>query len=157
MLAIHTQARNWKCWGEFGMSSKFRGKYLQINPIDITHLEFPRSGYEYTWKNVITTVHNIIVGKLWVDNHGEMTITNHTTGDKCHIKFIPYSFFSREVPRKVTGVIIDSEGTAKWVLQGTWDNKLEAAKVINKHGSAKGKPILETATPKVIWKRVMPP
>ena len=50
-----------------------------------------------------TTVNNIIVGRLWVDNHGEMDIKNHTTGDNCHLKFFAYSYFSREVPRKVRG------------------------------------------------------
>ncbi|RWS29937.1 hypothetical protein B4U80_06650 [Leptotrombidium deliense] len=157
MLALHCEGKGWVYWGEFGMSSKFRGKYLQINPLDISHLEFPEFGYTYTWRNVTTTVHNIIVGKLWIDNHGDMVITNHSTGDKCHIKFIPYSYFSRDVPRKVTGVVIDKNGIPKWVLQGTWDMKMEAAKVISSHGSSKGKPILETATPKVIWKRVLPP
>ena len=58
---------------------------------------------------------------------------------------------------QVTGVVVDKEGTPKWVLQGTWDNKIEAAKVIKSHGSAKGKPILETATSKTLWKRVHPP
>lgn len=48
-----------------------------------------------------TTVHNMIVGKLWLDNHGEMEIVNHKTGDKCCLKFIPYSYFSREIPKKV--------------------------------------------------------
>lgn len=46
-------------------------------------------------------MHNIIVGKLWVDQSGEMEITNHTNGDKCHLKFIPYSYFSRDTQRKV--------------------------------------------------------
>lgn len=48
-----------------------------------------------------TTIHNIIVGKLWVDHHGEMEITNHANGDKCHLKYIPYSYFNRDVQRKV--------------------------------------------------------
>ncbi|RWS12708.1 hypothetical protein B4U79_11050 [Dinothrombium tinctorium] len=157
MLGIHCEGKGWIYWAEFGMSSKFRGKYLQIHPIDISHLEFPEFGYHYTWRNVTTTVHNIIVGKLWIDNHGDVTITNHTTGDKCHLKFIPYSYFSRDVPRKVTGVVIDKNGQPRWVLQGTWDAKMEAAKVISSHGSSKGKPILETATPRVIWKRNFPP
>lgn len=53
---------------------------------------------------------------------------------------------------KVTGVVVDSSGDAKWVLQGTWDNKVEASRVINSR-SSKGKPLLETSTPKVIWKK----
>jgi len=67
----------------------------------IAHLLFPSSGNHYTWRKVTTTVNNIIVGRLWVDNHGEMDIKNHTTGDNCHLKFYAYSYFSREVPRKV--------------------------------------------------------
>ncbi len=101
MLAQYCQGKGWICWREFALSSKFRGKYLQVTPLDITHLEFSSSGNHYTWKKVTTTVHNIIVGKLWVDHHGDMTITNHKTGDKCHLKFIAYSYFSRDVPRKV--------------------------------------------------------
>ena len=67
----------------------------------IAHIEFPKTGHHYTWRKVTTTVHNIIVGKLWVDNHGEMDITNHKTGDNCHLKYSAYSYFSRETPRKV--------------------------------------------------------
>jgi len=68
----------------------------------IAHLLFPSSNNHYTWRKVTTTVNNIIVGRLWVDNHGEMDIKNHTTGDNCHLKFFAYSYFSREPPRKVT-------------------------------------------------------
>lgn len=100
-LAQYCVGKGWNCWREFSISPKFRGKYLQITPLDINHIEFESSGNHYTWKKVTTTVHNIIVGKLWVDHHGDMTIVNHTTGDKCHLKFIPYSYFSRDVPRKV--------------------------------------------------------
>jgi hypothetical protein len=154
MLAMHCEGRGWKVWSEFSISSKFRGKYLQVTPIDISHLEFEGTGHHLTFRKVTTTVHNIIVGRLWIDNHGDLNIVNHTTGDQCHLKFIPYSYFSRESPRKVTGVVVNSKGYAEWVLQGTWDNKMEASKVINSHGSsAKGKPILETSTPRLIWKK----
>ena len=70
----------------------------------IAHLEFPKTGNHYTWRKVTTTVHNIIVGKLWVDNHGEMDITNHHNGDNCHLKYSQYSYFSREMPRQVGSV-----------------------------------------------------
>jgi len=69
--------------------------------LGIAHLLFASSNNHYTWRKVTTTVNNIIVGRLWVDNHGEMDIKNHTTGDNCHLKFYAYSYFSREVPRKV--------------------------------------------------------
>lgn len=154
MLAQYCDGRGWRCWQEFSMSSKFRGKYLQVCPLGVVHLEL--GGAHFTWRKVTTVVHNIIVGKLWVDHHGDMDIVNHNTNHTCHLKFVPYSYFSRETPRKVTGVVTDKEGTALCVLQGTWDNKMEYARVVGSHGSLKGKAILESATPKVIWRRVLP-
>ncbi|XP_042856242.1 oxysterol-binding protein 1-like isoform X4 [Penaeus japonicus] len=142
----------WHSWQEFSMSSKFRGKYLQIIPLGIAHLKYLASGNHYTWRKVSTTVHNMIVGKLWLDNHGEMEIVNHKTGDKCCLKFIPYSYFSREIPKKVTGYVVDSEGTFKWFITGTWDEKIEACRVTSQSMRA-GKPVYETGPPKVLWKR----
>nr|XP_045616537.1 oxysterol-binding protein 1-like isoform X3 [Procambarus clarkii] len=142
----------WRSWQEFSMSSKFRGKYLQIIPLGIAHLHFDHSGNHYTWRKVSTTVHNMIVGKLWLDNHGEMEIINHKTGDKCCLKFIPYSYFSRETPKKVTGYVVDSDGTFKWFITGMWDEKIEACRVTSQSMRA-GKPVYETGPPKVLWKR----
>ena len=73
-----------------------------MSSIGIAHMVFPKTGNYYTWRKVTTTVHNIIVGKLWVDNHGEMDVVNHKNGDSCHLKFSAYSYFSRETPRKVS-------------------------------------------------------
>ena len=105
---------------------------------------------------VTTTVHNIIVGKLWIDNHGEMEIVNHGTGDRCTVKFIPYSYFSRETPKRVsdsdssssdkthdtlvpslillfsvqvTGLVKDKTGHIHYVVQGTWDKHIDMLKV----------------------------
>ena len=67
----------WRCWQEFTCQSKFKGKYLEVEPLGITHLEFPSSGNHYTWRKVKTIVHNIVIGKLWIDNCGEMEVTLH--------------------------------------------------------------------------------
>lgn len=108
------------------------------------HAIFEKSNNHYTWKKVTTTVHNIIVGKLWIDQvsvslqesvwsgewgstlqqtilpgwkclhshfssvsrqSGEIDVVNHTTGDRCHLKFAPYSYFSRDVARKVRNLL----------------------------------------------------
>jgi len=157
MVAQHCEGRGWKCWQEFTMSSKFRGKYLQVIPLGIAHLEFTATGNHYTWRKVTTTVHNIIVGKLWVDQSGEMDISNHLTGDKCHLKFIPYSYFSRETQRKVTGAVMNREGAVKWVVGGTWDDYMEASKVVNTLKTNKGTPVFETEPQTQLWKRILPP
>jgi hypothetical protein len=47
-----------------------------------------------------------------------MDIINHTTKDVCKLKYFQYSYFSKDVPHKVTGVITDSNSQARWVLSG---------------------------------------
>ncbi|XP_068247171.1 oxysterol-binding protein 1-like [Palaemon carinicauda] len=152
IVAQYVEGTNWDSWQDFSMSSKFRGKYLQIIPLGIAHLKFRQSGNHYSWRKVSTTAHNMIVGKLWLDNHGEMEIVNHKTGDKCCLKFIAYSYFSRETPKKVTGYVVDSEGTFKWFITGTWNEKIEACRVTSQTVRA-GKPVYETGPPKILWKR----
>ncbi len=90
------------------MTSKFRGKYVQVNPQGSAHVRLPGtnggSPNVYSWTKVTTTVHNIVVGRLWVDHHGETDIVNHTTGEKCHLVFKAYSYFSREPLRHVSSI-----------------------------------------------------
>lgn len=42
---------------------------LRAAPLSVgtIHLEFHSSGNHYVWRKVTSTVHNIIVGKLWID------------------------------------------------------------------------------------------
>lgn len=86
------------------------------------------------WRKSTSTVHNIIVGKLWIDqvrgcpggeplaqagintDHplrlqtGDIEIVNHKTKDRCQLKFLPYSYFSKEVARKVSTATSPSLG-----------------------------------------------
>ncbi|KAM0736847.1 Oxysterol-binding protein 1 [Formica fusca] len=155
MLAQHCEGKKWRCWQEFTMASKFRGKYLQVIPLGTAHLEFNNGEQHYTWRKVTTTVHNIIVGKLWVDQSGDMDIVNHKEGIKCHLKYIPYSYFSRDSQRKVKGIVMNSNKEVKWVVQGTWDSKIEIAPVISSSGTPDN-PVYKTGPYILAWKRRMP-
>uniref|UniRef100_A0A8C4Z3A2 Oxysterol-binding protein n=1 Tax=Gadus morhua TaxID=8049 RepID=A0A8C4Z3A2_GADMO len=132
-------SRGWTLRQEITVASKFRGKYISIMPLGTIHAIFEKGDNHYTWKKVTTTVHNIIVGKLWIDQSGEIDVVNHTTGDRCHLKFAPYSYFSRDVARKVTGLVTDKDGKAHYVLSGTWDEKMEFSRVMqSSRGSSSG-------------------
>ncbi|XP_031659135.1 oxysterol-binding protein 2-like [Oncorhynchus kisutch] len=150
--------RGWTLWQEITIDSKFRGKYISVMPLGCIHLQFHSSGNHYVWGKVTSTVHNIIVGKLWIDQSGDIEIVNHRTKDTCHLKFVPYSYFSRDLPRKVTGVVADSEGTAHHILSGTWDEKMESAKIVESSrgcGGSEGKQktVYQTLQPKLLWKK----
>ncbi|XP_075218829.1 oxysterol binding protein isoform X2 [Lycorma delicatula] len=156
MVAQHCEGRDWTCWQEFTMTSKFRGKYLQVTPLGTAHLIFNKSGNHYTWRKVTTTVHNIIVGKLWVDQHGDMDIINHADGSKCHLSYIPYSYFNRDTQRKVKGCVMDKDGKVRWIINGTWDNQIEIAPVISTEGTPDN-PVYKTGEYTLAWRIRKPP
>ncbi|XP_032954163.1 oxysterol-binding protein 2 isoform X4 [Rhinolophus ferrumequinum] len=148
----------WSLWQEITISSKFRGKYLSIMPLGAIHLEFQASGNHYVWRKSTSTVHNIIVGKLWIDQTGDIEIVNHKTKDRCQLKFLPYSYFSKEVARKVTGVVSDSQGKAQYVLSGSWDEQMECSKIVQSGPSSpsldgKQKTVYQTLPAKLLWKK----
>ncbi|XP_064337143.1 oxysterol-binding protein 2 isoform X2 [Camelus dromedarius] len=148
----------WSLWQEITISSKFRGKYLSIMPLGAIHLEFQASGNHYVWRKSTSTVHNIIVGKLWIDQTGDIEIVNHKTKDRCQLKFLPYSYFSKEVARKVTGVVSDSQGKAHYVLSGSWDEQMECSKIVQSSPSSpssdgKQKTVYQTLPAKLLWKK----
>uniref|UniRef100_A0AAR5P8P0 PH domain-containing protein n=1 Tax=Dendroctonus ponderosae TaxID=77166 RepID=A0AAR5P8P0_DENPD len=153
IVAQYCEGAEWHCWQEFTMTSKFRGKYLQIIPLGSAQAEFLKSGNKYSWRKVTTTVHNIIVGKLWVDQHGDMEITGKgsAVGINCQLKYIPYSYFTRDSQRRVKGVVMDN-GNVKWVINGTWDDQVEIAPVTGNTGTPSN-PIYQTGNPILAWKR----
>lgn len=147
----------WQCWQEFTMTTKFRGKYLQVIPLGGAYAHFTASGNKYTWRKVTTTVHNIIVGRLWVDNHGDMDIAGEAgpaAGYVAHLKYMPYGYFSKDAQRKVTGVVKDPAGVPRYVLQGHWDGRVELAPVTS---ASPDNTVCKTGKFVLAWARVPAP
>jgi len=58
---------------------------------------------------------------------------------------------------KVTGFVMDNKERIRWVLNGTWDGKMETCEVLNQKDTDKsGKPVLELKDSKLLWERRMP-
>ncbi|CAG7833943.1 unnamed protein product [Allacma fusca] len=95
-VAQHCEGQGWTMWQDFTMKSKFKGNYLELTPSGIAYLVFKTSGSIYSWRKVNTYVHNLVIGKIWVDNEGDMEILNHKTGDRCSLKYIPQTTFGKE-------------------------------------------------------------
>jgi hypothetical protein len=71
---------------------------------------------------------------------------------KCHLKYLPYSYFTRDTQRRVKGVVMDPAGSVKWVVNGTWDTKIEIAPVTSSNGSADNA-VYKTGHYKTAWTR----
>nr|XP_014337943.1 PREDICTED: LOW QUALITY PROTEIN: oxysterol-binding protein-related protein 1-like [Bos mutus] len=98
---------------------KFWGKSIEAKPKGTITLELLEHNEAYTWTNPTCCVHNIIVGKLWIEQYGNVEITNHKTGDKCVLNFKPCGLFGKEL-HKVEGYIQDKSKKKLRALYGKW-------------------------------------
>lgn len=80
---------------------------------------------------------------------------NKAKGIRCHLTYVPYSYFSRETQRRVKGLIMNEKNEVKWVLNGVWDKEIEIAPVISTSGS-ENSPVYKTGAYNVIWTRRLP-
>lgn len=102
---------------------KFWGKSVEAEPKGIITLELPKYNESYTWTNPTCCVHNIIVGQLWIEQYGNVEITNHRTGERCCLNFKPCGLFGKEL-HKVEGYILDKSKKKLCSLYGKWTESL---------------------------------
>nr|XP_046188610.1 oxysterol-binding protein-related protein 2-like isoform X3 [Oncorhynchus gorbuscha]XP_046188611.1 oxysterol-binding protein-related protein 2-like isoform X3 [Oncorhynchus gorbuscha]XP_046188612.1 oxysterol-binding protein-related protein 2-like isoform X3 [Oncorhynchus gorbuscha]XP_046188613.1 oxysterol-binding protein-related protein 2-like isoform X3 [Oncorhynchus gorbuscha]XP_046188614.1 oxysterol-binding protein-related protein 2-like isoform X3 [Oncorhynchus gorbuscha]XP_046188615.1 len=98
---------------------KFWGKSVEAEPKGTITLELLKHGEVYTWTNPFCCVHNVILGKLWIEQYGTVEILNHSTGDKCVLNFKPCGMFGKELHR-VEGYIQDKSKKKHCVIYGKW-------------------------------------
>ncbi|XP_036100257.1 oxysterol-binding protein-related protein 2 [Molossus molossus] len=98
---------------------KFWGKSVEAEPRGTITLELLRHSEAYTWTNPTCCVHNVIIGKLWIEQYGTVEILNHRTGDKCVLHFRPCGLFGKEL-HKVEGHIQDKNKKKLFIIYGKW-------------------------------------
>jgi oxysterol-binding protein 1 len=71
-------------------TAKFNGRYIIIAPKNYNYinLKLPNGIVEnYYWSIPQTAIHNLLIGKMYVDVRGKTRITNHTLGEVCDIEW----------------------------------------------------------------------
>lgn len=108
----------------------------------------------YTWKKLPITINSVFIGKMWIDSFGDVEITNHTTKEKCYIKF--YQSINATKERKVVGHVVDAYNIVRYELRGSWGEKIECAPVVVPDSYSKSMKFT-TGKSKTLWQRKLPP
>ncbi|XP_037666826.1 oxysterol-binding protein-related protein 2 isoform X1 [Choloepus didactylus] len=102
---------------------RFWGKSVEAEPRGTITLELLKHKEAYTWTNPTCCVHNVIIGKLWIEQYGTVEILNHRTGDKCVLHFKSCGLFGKEL-HKVEGHIQDKNKKKLFLIYGKWTEGL---------------------------------
>lgn len=116
---------SWKYYNAMELKNKFWGKSLEIFPTGLNHIEIPEYGDHYVFEHVTTCVHNIVVGRMWLDNYGEIVIENRNSGDNCVLTFNKTGWMSDSRSfASIKGVIQDKDKNEKIRLGGNWNERV---------------------------------
>ncbi|EGG18114.1 oxysterol binding family protein [Cavenderia fasciculata] len=131
------------------LKSKFYGNSSEVEIDGINHFIINKNGHHITWGHLVTCCQNIIIGGIWLDHYGDLIIENHTTGDKCVLKFAKSGWLGagRYV---VTGELLDSEDEVRYRLEGKWNESLKMYEVLSNGQNAPNATILWEASKEVI-------
>ncbi|XP_078155740.1 oxysterol-binding protein-related protein 2B-like isoform X1 [Carex rostrata] len=153
VMACHCEGRGWKFWGDSELRNKFWGQSIQLDPVGKLTLEFD-DGETFEWSKVTTTIHNLIIGKVFCNHHGIMSISGNQQYS-CTLKFKEHSFLDRN-PRQVEGFVKDKISGAKAAtLTGRWDDSIYCT--VNDDASISNSCASAQQNTALLWKKSEPP
>jgi len=122
--AVHAEGTNWVFWQTCSASTSFQGNSIEIDTNNTrSHIYFPDSKDHFSYTNPKCCVHNLIIGKMWIEHYGILHITNLRTGDEAIIEFKKGTFFGG-TNYKLQGHIKKGSGKKLINLEGEWDQYL---------------------------------
>ncbi|XP_018566852.1 oxysterol-binding protein-related protein 3 isoform X1 [Anoplophora glabripennis] len=119
--ACYAESSNFTFWQEARVKTKFWGKSMEFQPLGSIHVLLPKTGDLYTWNKVTTCVHNLFSGQRWVDQYGELKISNGRI--TCKLTFSKASYWSAK-RHEVVGAVFDESGKPVRRLFGKWSESL---------------------------------
>lgn len=110
--------------GFLGSEPKLSLKGFRIVPKGETFVKIKSCGTVFSIKRPDVTVHNYIVGKMYIWNFGEMICENLSTNERAVMKILPKGWSSKN-DFKAVGSIFDKDGNVLYKLNGRWDSFIE--------------------------------
>ncbi|KAK5780878.1 hypothetical protein RI543_002005 [Arxiozyma heterogenica] len=135
--ATWTESPKWDFYGESAVDTNFNGRSFGVKHLGLWYIKLrPDNGdlqELYTYKKPDNTVIGILVGNPQLDNHGEVHITNHTTGEYCILNFKARGWRSSSA-YEIKGEVFNKNKEKVWILGGHWNDSIYAKKVTDKSG-----------------------
>mmetsp|Transcript_981 Transcript_981/g.2444 ORF Transcript_981/g.2444 Transcript_981/m.2444 type:complete len:604 (-) Transcript_981:388-2199(-) len=124
VTALHAEHPEFKFWGSMQPTTKFKGTYIQVRCLGTMHVEFPHLHEHYAWEKPNSSVHNVVVGNIYIDHHGSFTVRDIKSPARAEIHFDKRGWLSAS-SRDVRAEIFDASGAVKYTLTGNWSTHLE--------------------------------
>eukprot|EP01108_Squamamoeba_japonica_P001875 TRINITY_DN183_c0_g1_i4.p2 TRINITY_DN183_c0_g1~~TRINITY_DN183_c0_g1_i4.p2 ORF type:complete len:322 (-),score=160.77 TRINITY_DN183_c0_g1_i4:65-1030(-) len=123
ICASHMESKEWEWWQYKGVKAKFTGNAVVSPPDGQTSVRFKADDTTYSWGGLTSCVHNLIVGRLWIDHYGKFVVGSSKSKASATCEFTQCGWFSRGW-HKVLATVRDDDGTVRYYVGGLWHERL---------------------------------
>jgi Oxysterol-binding protein len=116
ITAFHCESATYEVFSCQTTTARFNGRYIQLAPKNRVYINLKLSdgsSEQYSWNIPPTYVHNLLIGKMYVEVRGKTTITNHTTGDTCEMDWKERGWSGKNA-NMVEGLVKSNTGQPKY-------------------------------------------
>ncbi|KAH9389723.1 hypothetical protein TYRP_007270 [Tyrophagus putrescentiae] len=121
--ACHADAKNYVFWQDLRVKSKFWGKSMEVIPFATVNVILKPFNCHYKWNKITTCVHNLFKGERYVDNYGELVISDTANGLTCKITFEKAGYWSNK-KNEITGTVTVGKGEVLEKIFGRWNESI---------------------------------
>lgn len=122
----HAESPRWEYNIVSAPKTKFLGNSLEVFPNGRSRIRLRTSGETYTHVPPNVKVHNIVLGRTWIDAEGHFYVYCPESGARCDLTFTPCGWFNAG-RYEFAGHVTDGEGVKRLHLSGLWSSHLDAA------------------------------
>jgi len=123
----YTTGRQWTLCQESKIETKFWGATVDVASVGTNLFETSR-GDSYNWKSPNACLHNIVLGRVYIEYYGTVPIRNLTNGYTCNLNFKKMGWFGG-VNHEVNAEIRDKDNVLKATLKGKWNDHLSMTRI----------------------------
>jgi len=101
------EGKGWNLSGDTVVNNFFRGGSIEFRAVGLLHIKLTDTNEEITIKRPDNSANNLIMGKVYVDVHGTMEITNVTKNIKVELICHRQGWLGKNA-NKIEGKVLDS-------------------------------------------------
>jgi len=85
--ACFAESKDYNYFMDSDTKLSFKGNSMNAKAIGLQHVRLLKHNEHYTMKRPDTHICSIMIGTMYIEHVGEMTVTNHATGEVAIVKF----------------------------------------------------------------------
>ncbi|KAL3990529.1 Oxysterol-binding family protein [Acanthocheilonema viteae] len=127
--AFHAESQSYEFDGVVSPRLKFWGTSVEVQPSGNFQLKFLNHNETYTWKAVNVTIHNIMMGQMYIQLEGNLHIQCNT-GLECKLSF-KNNDSGRSRQNTFFQGFISKQEKALRAIYGNWTSFLSTCEIVN--------------------------